>query len=160
MSENREVKIMSAGFVIVDFSGREPTALCLLNDFRQWDFPKGKLERGESALDAAIRETEEESGLSLNDIQPVNEISETVFYSVPGGSKSATYFFAERISKKSPYLPVNPMLGKPEHIMLRWFPISSLDEIMPKRLEPVIETLHTWINSSNSQNDTGETERV
>ena len=160
MNENPEVKIKSAGFVIVDFSGHEPTVLCLLNDFRQWDFPKGKLEDDETAFDAAVRETEEESGLSLNDIQPFNEIFETVFYSVPGGSKSATYFFAERISKKSPYLPVNPMLGKPEHIALRWFPASSLYDVMPKRLGPVIETLHTWIDSPNSQNDSGETERV
>lgn len=137
--------IQSAGYIIVDFSGEEPTALCLLDNFHQWDFPKGHVERKETVHEAAIRETEEECGLGLGDFRSSNLSASTGPYKVPRGTKVATYFFAERTSNTQPYLPVNPELGHPEHIALRWFPVNQLHQRMPKRLLPVVDQLVDWV---------------
>lgn len=142
------MKIQSAGIVIVDFSGVVPTALCLLDDFHQWDFPKGHVEKGETLLQGAIRETEEESGLSVGDFRITGWSASTGTYKVPRGNKVATYFFAERTSNMQPYLPVNPHIGKPEHISLSWFPITQLYDKMPLRLVPVIDKMMDWVNSN------------
>jgi bis(5'-nucleosidyl)-tetraphosphatase len=142
--------IQSAGYIIVDFSGAEPTALCLMDNYHQWDFPKGHVERKETVQDAATRETMEESGLTTSDFLPSGLSASTAPYKVPRGSKTATYFFAERTSDAQPRLPVNPHIGKPEHIALRWFPVSQLHQRMPKRLAPVIDKLVDWVENKSA----------
>lgn len=142
-SYNRHM-IESAGLIIVDFSGKTPRALCLFNDYGHWDFPKGHLEQGESRLDAALRETEEESGLTLKDFRISGEFASTSPYSVPEGKKISTYYFAERMSNTIPILKVNPKIGKPEHIFWKWIPVAILHKKMSKRLWSVLHKLRCW----------------
>lgn len=56
-------KRLSCGVVILN-PGRE-LLLCHVTGQNHWDLPKGGIDLGESPLDAAIRETREESGLQL-----------------------------------------------------------------------------------------------
>jgi bis(5'-nucleosidyl)-tetraphosphatase len=121
-----------------------------MDRYHQWDFPKGHVERKETVQDAAVRETMEESGLTTSDFLPSGLSASTAPYKVPEGSKTATYFFAERISDTQPYLPANPHIGKPEHIAFRWFPVSQLYQRMPKRLVPVIDKLVDWVEGKSS----------
>ena len=55
-----------------------------------WDFVKGKIESGESPVQAAIREAEEETGIV--DLMFVNEFKETIQYDFR--------FMGERVSKR------------------------------------------------------------
>ena len=69
--------------------------LLLKNDKSKFDLPKGNIEKGESELNAAVREAREETGLV--DIQLVDGFSEkiTYFYLRPGGvrvHKSVQYY--------------------------------------------------------------------
>lgn len=58
-----------------------------------WDFPKGLLDKGEKAIDAAMRESEEEVG--MNNFDPLPNFKETVRYFVRhDGDKKATLKFA------------------------------------------------------------------
>ena len=41
----------------------------LVNDYKQWSLPGGGIKRGETSIKAAIRETEEETGLKI--IRPI-----------------------------------------------------------------------------------------
>lgn len=54
---------LSCGIVVVA-PGPE-LLLCHVTGQRQWDLPKGGIHAGESPLDAALRETEEECGLTF-----------------------------------------------------------------------------------------------
>ncbi|MFJ4503338.1 NUDIX hydrolase [Streptomyces sp. NPDC088864] len=67
--------------------------LCLVHRPRydDWSFPKGKLKRGESPRDAAIREVLEETGHHCvpGDVLPL------VRYAVNGRPKEVTYWSAE-----------------------------------------------------------------
>src|SRR5207245_9728326 len=53
----------SAGAVVFRRTERGPRLL-VLRAYKNWDFPKGMIEPGESELDAAKRETLEETGLA------------------------------------------------------------------------------------------------
>ena len=64
---------VSAGGVVVRFDGAEPCYLLIRDSYRNWGFPKGHLEDGEGACDAALREVTEETG--LGELVPRGEIA-------------------------------------------------------------------------------------
>lgn len=65
----------TCGFILISPNGNwliiHPTGAG-----NRWDIPKGKSEPGEAALDAAIRELHEETGLVLSDIMDISKISD------------------------------------------------------------------------------------
>lgn len=55
--------IWAAGSVVADVDGTEPRFLIVHRpEYEDWSLPKGKLNKGETFLEAAIRETREETG--------------------------------------------------------------------------------------------------
>jgi 8-oxo-dGTP pyrophosphatase MutT (NUDIX family) len=54
----------SAGFVVFHTNRDDGHQFLLLDYGRHWDFPKGHVEKGESDIQAAIRELKEETGIS------------------------------------------------------------------------------------------------
>lgn len=126
--------VHSAGIIIVDLKGTETKVLCV-SAYGNLDFPKGHLEKGENHIEAAVREVFEETTLETNkDYQLTGESATPVVYKSGKGMKTATYYIATRVSKKDPFLPVNPELGKPENDFWRWIPVSELGFVLPARL--------------------------
>lgn len=64
--EKREI---SAGMIIYRRTKEGPKFLLLYSGGSYWNFPKGKLTPGERNFKAALREVEEETGLSPRDLQ-------------------------------------------------------------------------------------------
>ena len=60
----KDEKIKSSGIVVVKDYGDEYKVLCLKRSDGSYDLTKGQSEEGESLFDTAVRETEEESGIS------------------------------------------------------------------------------------------------
>jgi len=142
--------IQSAGIVVVDWNDKEPRVLCV-RAYSNWDFPKGKLDSGETHLQAAIRELEEETSLSIpSDAKLVGLEAPPITYGRGKNEKTATYYLADRVSEIEPFLPVSEELGKPENDEYRWVLISNLYSLMPARLKPVVEYIHDWISSGRS----------
>lgn len=54
---------VSAGGVVVRQAGDQALFLVIRDSYRNWGFPKGHLQPGEAAHDAAMREVTEETGL-------------------------------------------------------------------------------------------------
>jgi 8-oxo-dGTP pyrophosphatase MutT (NUDIX family) len=109
--------------------------LLVLRAYRNWDFPKGMIEPGESELEAAKRETAEETGLTGLDFPFGDAHKDTVAYA---GGKIARYFIAETDTTDIE-LPVSPELGRPEHHEWRWVGFDEAEELLPPRLGVVLE---------------------
>jgi bis(5'-nucleosidyl)-tetraphosphatase len=132
---------MSAGVVVVSVHERKLKFL-LLRAYRNWDFPKGLVEAGESPIDAAIREVREETtlndisfdwGMDFMDTGPYNK------------GKIARYYIA-RSSQTHIELPVNPELGTPEHHESRWVDYRRALSLVSPRLQPVVHWAYGVVN--------------
>ena len=110
----------------------------LLRVFRTWDFPKGGLEAGETPLQAAIREVEEETALTALEFSWGDVYRETARYSA--GKVARYYVAASRSGRVS--LPVNPELGRPEHHEFRWVSYGDAKRLLPERLQPIVDWVH------------------
>jgi bis(5'-nucleosidyl)-tetraphosphatase len=63
----------SAGVVVFRKTNSGNEYLVLKYGIRHWDFPKGHLEENETSLEAALRETYEETGLKVNIVNGFND---------------------------------------------------------------------------------------
>src|SRR5512143_1559199 len=127
--------IISAGVVIVR-RDNDGWKYLVLRAYRNWDFPKGEVEAGESPLETAVRETREETGITELNFRWGNLYRETEPYN--RGTKVARYFLAET-SQMEVVFAVNPQIGGPEHHEYRWADASELKNLGPPRLMPVVE---------------------
>ena len=69
---------VSAGGVVVRIEDGRPLFLIIRDSYRNWGFPKGHLEAGETADAAAMREVAEETGLP--DLRLIGEIETIDWY--------------------------------------------------------------------------------
>ena len=70
---------------------------------KHWDLPKGKMEKGESQQDCAVREVKEECGISELDI---SDPIETIYHVYKEGEKlflKKTYWFNMSTSEEGPF---------------------------------------------------------
>jgi 8-oxo-dGTP pyrophosphatase MutT (NUDIX family) len=127
--------ILSAGIVIV----RKEAGIwkyLFLRAYRNWDCPKGLVEAGEEPLDTAIREAEEETGITDLNFQWGPVYKETAPY-YSGGKKVARYYIAQT-AQSEVILSINPELGRPEHHEYLWLLYEEVKQRAPRRLEPVV----------------------
>lgn len=64
MTRERAQRETSAGGVVYRLDGSVPLFLLIQDSYQNWGFPKGHLETGERADEAALREVREETGLA------------------------------------------------------------------------------------------------
>lgn len=142
----RTPRARSAGAVVVRPCEHDFRFL-LLRAYSYWDFPKGGIESGERALDAACREVEEETTLKALEFPWGFEFQETPPY---GRGKVARYYLA--LSREGPVsLPVNPVLGHPEHHEFRWLDYASARTLLNARLQPILDWAYARIGSGPPQ---------
>jgi 8-oxo-dGTP pyrophosphatase MutT (NUDIX family) len=82
--------IRQAGSIVVRLDAREPQVLLVTarRNSRNWIFPKGHIEKGESPEAAALRETREEAGVSASLIGPAGILE----YGFLGAKARVEYF--------------------------------------------------------------------
>jgi bis(5'-nucleosidyl)-tetraphosphatase len=122
-----------AGVVVLRPHGGEWRCL-LLRAYRNWGFPKGEIDPGESPLDAAAREVLEET--SVGDLDFC--WGETFIDTAPRtGHKIARYYIAVSPGARV-FLPVSAELGRPEHHEFRWVGLAAAKTLLAPALQPVI----------------------
>jgi len=124
---------LSAG-VVVARETDDGARLLLLRAYRNWDFPKGQVEPGEDPFAAAIRETREEAGIVDLEFVWGEDYVETAPYA---RGKVARYYVARTRAERLT-LPVNPVLGRPEHHEYRWVDLTEAFALTGARLRPVV----------------------
>ena len=86
--------------------------------YDDWSLPKGKAKPGESYLDCALREVEEETGFRC---EPLRELGET-HYDVAEGPKTVRYWLMERLDGEF----------EPNHEVdeIRWLAPAEAEELL------------------------------
>jgi 8-oxo-dGTP pyrophosphatase MutT (NUDIX family) len=92
--------IRQSGAIVVRLDGTEPQVLLVTakRNPRNWIFPKGHIEKGESAEAAALREAQEEAGIVGKLIAPAGVLE----YSFLGAKARVEYFLAEFTREAGP----------------------------------------------------------
>lgn len=130
MSDDRR---LSCGAVLVRHDGNDWQTL-MLRAYRNWDFPKGMLEDGESALEAAVREIGEETGIHDVEFPWGESYMDTGPYS---HGKVARYFIASTETQEI-VMGISPETGKPEHHEARWMSFDDAYDITSPRVREVV----------------------
>ena len=125
---------LSAGVIVVRRTPEGPRFL-LLRSYRHWDFPKGQVEAGETALAAARRETREETGIGRLSFDWGQGYFETEPYAQ---GKVARYSLA-RADSPAVTLGINPALGRPEHHEYRWVSAQRAAALLNPRLRRALQ---------------------
>ena len=147
--------VLSSGVIVVRQEDGEWYYL-LLRAFGYWDFPKGIVEEGEDPIDTAIREVEEETGITDLVFKWGYVYKESAPYL--GGRKKARYYVAET-KTKDVELRVNPSLGHPEHDAFKWVDFDEAMGMLAKRVQPCIKWARDLIESQPQGAQEGDEDR-
>lgn len=150
MSDNDSLPIKRAAGILLLTPA--PVHFLLMRHSKRWDLPKGHAEPGESLTETALRETEEETGLSASLIQLDPsfrfELQYRVEYKRDGGGvfeKQVVYFLGHVDQQFTPTLT--------EHQGFEWFPWSPPHQIQTQTIDPLLLAVESHLAQSHSDSD-------
>ena len=138
---NREI---SAGIIVYRKTPQGLRFLLLYHGGRYWNFPKGHIEKEEKSLEAAIRETVEESGLKRNDLKIDNIFKAyekfTFFKDKQRVFKTVIFYLAETRNRD--------IRISHEHEGFGWFSYKEAINLLSKYKDSValLQRAHNFIN--------------
>lgn len=88
-----------------------------------WSPPKGHHDGNETDIQAAIRETEEESGYTPGDYELDKYFKHEMSYVAHGKNKTVVYFLAKLTKDKPPRV-------SDEHVEFKWLPLKEACELV------------------------------
>jgi len=124
---------LSCGVVVVR-EAESGWLTLLLRAYKNWDFPKGMCEEGESPLQAAMREVGEETGILELSFAWGDRCTDTGPYN---HGKVARYYLA-RTAEEKVEMGISPDLGRPEHHEYRWMDFDAAYDIASPRVRQVV----------------------
>jgi len=133
------LKERSAGAVIFRKEGQETYYLLLYYEGGHWDFPKGNIEKGETPEETAVREIQEETGI-------------TSLKFIPGFRKTITYFYKRRgntIFKQVIFFLVETADREVkiswEHQGFEWFDYrQAMERLTFENAKAILRAAHTY----------------
>jgi 8-oxo-dGTP pyrophosphatase MutT (NUDIX family) len=113
-------EVKAGGGVVVRHGEHGPeVAIVHRPRYDDWSFPKGKLDRGESFQDGALREVEEEIGLRC---RLGDELSPTAYRDNKGRAKVVRYWLME---------PLDGTFAPNDEVdEMRWAPLGEAAELL------------------------------
>ncbi|XP_001607019.1 bis(5'-nucleosyl)-tetraphosphatase [asymmetrical] [Nasonia vitripennis] len=88
-----------------------------------WTPPKGHVDPGESDMETALRETEEEAGYVKSDLKIIDSAKKELNYPVNNKPKIVIYWLAELLNK------TKDVTMSKEHQDFKWLPLKEACEL-------------------------------
>jgi bis(5'-nucleosidyl)-tetraphosphatase len=137
--ETRAVR--SCGFLII--RGNPVREFLLMRHHDRWDIPKGHVDEGESDMQCALRELDEETGIKAQDIEVVPGFRFTLQYLVydkhVGGQATKTLIvFLARLNREVE-------IAATEHVGYEWFPWNPPHQIQTRTIDPLLAALANFL---------------
>ena len=139
---------LSCGFLIV--RGQPIDSFLLMKHPHRWDLPKGHVDEGETELQCALRELEEETGIAAADIEIDPSFRFEHSYPVSQKRYGGRGFIEKKILI---YLgrvirPVDIILT--EHNGYEWFSWNPPHSIQEMTIDPLLRQLNLHLQSQNT----------
>lgn len=121
--------ILTSGTILVVFNDKKEILMQLRSDYKQWGFPGGGLEIGESLEETARRELEEETGLILDSLKLIDVVSgEETYREYPNGDKVYDITAIYEVTEYHGDIKIND----DESLDFKWFSLENAPEEMPE----------------------------
>ena len=151
MPQNQTEPVVKSCGVLV-FRRQPQLSFLLMEHANRWDLPKGHVDPGESELETALRELQEETGLSAEQIDLDPEFRFRYFYQVQKKRHGKKLVLKELVVFLGtlPDAHSNPEIELTEHIGYRWFDWKPPHEIQLKSIDPLLETVAAFWNKKSA----------
>ena len=135
----------SCGFLI--YKSNPEKSFLLMRHTNRWDLPKGHVDSGETNLECAYRELEEETGIAATDVRLDEEFKFKHKYLVSGSrydsgplKKKLIIYLAELVRDIE--------IQVTEHAGYEWFDWDPPHDIQDRTINPLLEKLAShWAES-------------
>jgi bis(5'-nucleosidyl)-tetraphosphatase len=134
-------EVKSCGFLII--RGDPICEFLLMRHADRWDLPKGHVDAGETEMQCALRELQEETGISPDDIEVLDGFRFTTQYQVRGKrdgrlhDKTLVVFLARLVRD----VKIDPT----EHGGYRWFPWNPPHTIQAWTIDALLAAVEKFI---------------
>jgi len=137
--------LISCGVLVV--RGDPIEQFLLMRHADRWDLPKGHVDPGETDIECALRELEEETGISSDDIEVDPEflfqLQYHVQYKRTGGRRQlkTLKIYLGQLKRDVP-------IDVTEHIGYEWFEWSPPHAIQEQTIDPLLQSLEAFLRAS------------
>jgi 8-oxo-dGTP pyrophosphatase MutT (NUDIX family) len=116
--------VVAAGAVVLRKAPGGPEVLLVHRPkYDDWSFPKGKVDRGEHVLSAAVREVAEETGLGIRLGRPLDSQQ----YAISGGRTKVVHYWIARVLDSD---DVSAYVPNREIDQVRWVPVDEARRLL------------------------------
>lgn len=123
----------------------ESAEFLLMRHPNRWDLPKGHCEAGESFLETALRETEEETGIAAEGIKIDRQFKFDLFYPVQY-PKTGAQVFEKQVRYFLGFLTDKPDLVLTEHRSATWHRWDPPHSIQTQTIDPLLKSVAQHIS--------------
>lgn len=134
----------SCGFLII--RGDPIREFLLMRHADRWDLPKGHVDDGETEMECALRELEEETGIAADQIETIPEFRFTTNY--PVRNKRDGRLIDKTLVVFLACLKGDVEINATEHRGYQWFPWQPPHRIQPRTIDPLLAAVETFLGTS------------
>ena|SRR3990172_2800834 len=134
--------LVSAGVVVFRMRNKLREYLLLYHVNGHWDFAKGKMEKGESKRDTALRELKEEANISATVLDGFQEELSYIFRDQGELTKKTVYFFVGEAETED-----EDVIISHEHEGFEWLAYKqALERLTFKNAQHVLEKAEKFLS--------------
>ncbi|KAK7111215.1 hypothetical protein V1264_010887 [Littorina saxatilis] len=138
--------VVAAGFIIFRRQQQKIEFLVMKHKYGgHWGTPKGHVDPGESEFQTALRETEEEAGLTKDSLNILKNFESVLHYEARGNPKKVVYWLSELKD------PNSPVTLSHEHTDYKWLPLEEACRLLQfADMQKAVKEAHDFITKSAS----------